>query len=118
MKVVVSILISLAFHVFIGWEWSAVGGILAGFWTIRRGWLNGMLAVGASWSLLVVYNIVVAQASTVEYFRIGGELLGGLPEAVIPVATIVVACIIGALSGLLGTAIAGLRKEPVVVEIE
>lgn len=118
MKVIISICVALGFHVFAGWEWSLLGAILAGFWVIKKGWLSGLLTLSLSWGLLIVLNLVVATQATQKYFEFAGSILGGLPSVVLPLATILVGGLLGALGGFVGSSLAGLDKEPVVVEIE
>ncbi|NND72662.1 MAG: hypothetical protein HKN43_13880 [Rhodothermales bacterium] len=118
MKLAITTLLSVGLHVAVGWQWSVVGGIVAGFWAIRRGWIAGGVTVGLAWSILLAYSLFDAFNPVLRMFEVAGQLVGGLPAVFTPVAIVLCGFLLGLLAGFLGEALAGLREEPVVVEID
>ncbi len=112
-KVILGIFLAILLHVVFGWQWSIVAGAVVGWWIIRKGWLFGALTVGCAWSILVAYNYVVAPES---FGRLTSTLSGfvpGAPAWSIPVATILIGTLLGAVGGFLGQAVVplGTRGE-------
>lgn len=109
----IGILIALATHVFAGWMWSVSGAMVAGFMVSRRPAWTGLLAMIASWGLLIAWNMAIAPTESFNMMETMGKLLGGMPGIVIPLATLVVAGLLGLLAGSLGGALKkGLKPEP------
>lgn len=98
---------ALALHILLGWQWSIVGGVAAGYGARRFAWAAGMIAVALSWMLLVVYNFAVAPAEMARFVKITSALFGNMPGPMLVLTTI----LIGALLGLLGGMIGGLARN-------
>jgi hypothetical protein len=102
LKVVIGALLSIAFHLLLGWEWTALAGIAVGMASIRRGWLAGALSLVLGWGAILAYSFIVAPGPTSELTRIFGGLMGNLPAAATVALTLLIPTVIGALSGWLG----------------
>jgi hypothetical protein len=100
--------LALALHLVLGWVWTPIAGMVAGFWVGRRGWVAGMAAAGLSWSLLVLYSFVAAPRATAEMASVFGGILGNLPGAAVVGMTLLIGGLLGALGGLAGSSIARL----------
>lgn len=74
--------------------------------------------MSVAWGVLIVVNLIQAPTATQKYFEFAGSILGGLPSIVLPIATLAVAALLGAFAGFVGSSLAQMNKEPVVVEIE
>lgn len=107
-KIAAVVLLALAFHLMLGWAWSPVAGLAAGFWIGRRGWIAGMAAVGLSWLLLVTYSFAAAPRATAAMADVFGGILGNLPGAAIVGMTLLIGALLGALGGLAGSSLARL----------
>ncbi|MGA7304946.1 MAG: hypothetical protein WBW88_08730 [Rhodothermales bacterium] len=97
-----SLIVALAFHLFLGWPWSIVGGAVAGLSMPRFGWLVGALAVGCSWSLLVLYNFAAAAPESARFLRITGGLFGNMSGVMVVVVTVLIGLVLGLLGGTIG----------------
>ncbi len=95
--------LSLAIHVILGWAWTLLAGLVAGFFAKRLHGLAGGLAVGLAWSMLIVYSFAVAGAPTGRMITVTGYIFGGLPSVLVLVATLLIGVILGTAGGLLST---------------
>ena len=107
----IGVLVAIAAHVLFGWVWSASGALLAGFLSTRRSAWTGAVALVLSWGILLAWNLAVATAESFNMMETMGDLLGGMPGIVIPLATLLVAGLIGLLAGALGGALRPNRKR-------
>ncbi|MFV1980873.1 MAG: hypothetical protein ACC655_06945, partial [Rhodothermia bacterium] len=78
MLILLAVLFSLALHILLGWQWSLLGGAVAGYGAGRFAWAAGMVAVALSWTLLVVYNFAVAPAEMARFVEIASGLFGNM----------------------------------------
>lgn len=119
MRFLLSIVLSLVAHVFLGWSWSVIGGITCGYWLSSKEGvgaalvtgLMGALCVGMSWAILVGYNMVQAQAEVRTMLEIMGGILGNLPGSVIVVLTIFIGAVLGMLGALIGNQARRIRES-------
>ena len=89
-------------HLFLGW-WSVIPAAALGALVSQgKGWLTGLVGVLLAWAGFVAYSYGIAPGPTSEMARSLGQLAGGLPTATIPVATLLVGALLGAVSGWLG----------------
>lgn len=102
MLLVLATLVALALHVLLGWQWSIVGGVIAGFGINRFGWALGAAAVSVSWLLLVVYNFAVAPAEMARFVEVTSGLLGNMPGPMLVVTTVLLGTVLGLSGGLMG----------------
>lgn len=110
MRFLLSIAICLLAHVFLGWSWSAVGGLVCGFLLESKKETAGLLlsgfsgaaCVGISWGLLIAYNFVVSSSSTNSMLEMMGGIMGNLHGSIIVLLTLFIGSLIGLTSGLVG----------------
>jgi hypothetical protein len=95
--------LSLLVHLVLGWGWTIVAGIVAGFWIDRRGWLVGAAGVGLGWLILVGHAAAVAGPEVGEMARVMGEVFGGFPGAVIYLLSVVLGLVLGLIGGVIGS---------------
>ncbi|MBT8399655.1 MAG: hypothetical protein KJO98_04200 [Rhodothermia bacterium] len=115
----ISGVIALVVHVLLGWPWSILGGVAAGWLAPRGGWWRGALAVGMAWLILIGYNFIVANGPVREMHRVVAGVAGDLPGWTIPGLSLFVGILIGAAGGLVGTSLARVgarRKERTVYQ--
>ena len=101
--ILVGTLLSLVTHLVLGWAWTMLAGLVAGFLVERRRWLAGGLAVGLAWGLLIAHSFAVAPAPTWRMITFTGSLFGGLPGPVVPIATVLIGVAFGTVGSLLCT---------------
>lgn len=101
-RILIGLGIAIILHLLLGWAWSIGGGIAAGLYCQRRAWLAGGIAVGLSWALFVAHAFIVAPEPAIRLVAIMGAMFGGLPGALIPVATVLVGGLLGVVGGTLG----------------
>ena len=97
--------VALILHISAGWMWTPLAGIFGGIAGKKSGWRIGAYGLGASWSVLVLYNLITATSEVVEMGRVLGELFGGLPGLLIFIFTALIGLLLGAVSGKLGTSL-------------
>jgi hypothetical protein len=95
-------IVALAAHLTLGWAWSCTGGVVTGLLVARRQWLGGVIVLTTSWTVLVLFNLIVAPGPVLEMHRVVGQIFAQGPGWLVPVATILSASILGLISGLLG----------------
>ena len=105
LRVWVGFAISMLFHLIFGWAWSMVGGMTVGLIQVKHAWLAGGIANGMSWASFVAHAFIVAPEPTQRLMTIMGALFGGIPDALIPLITIIVGVLLGAAGGALGAAL-------------
>lgn len=93
-----STIVGLVAHVLLGWQFSFLGGVVAGVRSSSRGWLNGTLAGALAWMSLLAYNLTVASEPTAAMLSSMGAIFGGLTGWGLLILTICP----GALLGLAG----------------
>ncbi len=98
-------MITMLFHVLLGWAWSIAGGIAVGLFRAERAWIVGGIATGLSWAAFVIHAFVVAPEPTQRLMEIIGALFGGISGILVPFVTIMVGILIGASGGALGASI-------------
>lgn len=101
----ISCIVALALHVVLGWPWSILGGLAAGWLEPRGGWWRGALAVGSAWLILIGYNVLAAAGPVREMHRVVASVAGNLPAWTIPVLSVFVGLSLGAAGGLVGTSL-------------
>jgi hypothetical protein len=95
----------LGLHVALGWAWTVGGGVLVGLWRPRRGWVWGASGGALGWASLVGYTAATAPASLRLLLETVGALGGNIPEEAVVGATVVLGSALGALGGVLGSAV-------------
>jgi hypothetical protein len=108
LKVVLSSLLALALHVAVGWAWTALAGVVSGWWALKRGWLAGASAVGLAWGALVCWNYAVAPQEVSTMWRTLGQFAAGAPAWLVPILTVLAGVLIGAAGGWFGAEVARL----------
>ncbi|MDA0683026.1 MAG: hypothetical protein O2797_08835 [Bacteroidetes bacterium] len=108
---ILSLLVSIALHVFMGWSWSIAGAVLVGALQPRLGWLAGGTVLTLSWGLLIGSNFFVAPKETFNMINTVAQLIGDLPGFVTVAATLMIAFVLGSASGWLGAAITQKRSS-------
>ena len=103
MILLLAAILSLVFHVLLGWQWALVGGVVAGLGSTRLGWVVGTIAVALSWTVLVIYNFAVAPAEMARFIEITSGLFGNMPGAMLVVTTISLGAVLGLLGGVIGS---------------
>ena len=106
-----SILVALSIHLVVGWQWSIAGGLLAGVFHTRTGWLTGTMAVGISWALLILYNFVAAPEASARFLVVTGGILGNLSGPMVVVVTVLIGALVGLLGGLMGSLLRTLADD-------
>lgn len=102
MLLLLAALCALALHILLGWQWSLIGGIVAGYGVRRFAWAAGMIVVALSWILLVVYNFAVAPAEMARFVKITSGLFGNMPGPILVLTTILIGALLGVLGGIIG----------------
>lgn len=112
LRILATAVLALVLHLALGWAWTVVAGFAGGFWAAQRtsggrllsgwGWLVGALGVGIEWTVLVLYNFVVAGGATGRMMHTVGGLLGNLPGFAVVLLTVLVGAVLGAVGGLAG----------------
>lgn len=105
-----SLLLSMVLHLFVGWPWSIVGAIIVGAVHPKAGWLAGGALLTVSWAALIGSNILLAPQEAFNMINTVALLLGDLPGLVTVVATLIIAFVLGSASGWLGAAITQKRS--------
>ncbi len=108
---IIGLLVALAFHLALGWQFSAIGAIVAGFLAPQKGVRVGALSVAFGWGLLIIFNFVVATPETVEMTRIMAALLGNLPPFVTVLITLCIGLLLGSIGGWVGSAMKSTRDK-------
>jgi len=98
-------LIALGIHLAFGWQYSVLGGVLAGLLAPDKAVWSGSIALFLSWGSLVVYNFVTAGQETINMIGVIAQLMGELPSVVAVAVTLMIALVLGALGGWLGDAL-------------
>ncbi len=111
MKLLVTLVLSLALHLVLGWAWTILAGIVVGAWAIRWGWLLGGAGVGLGWLVIIVYDFVVAPTPVQRMTETFGGILGGLPGIGIVFITLLIGVLLGTVGGGLGTQIRLFAKQ-------
>ncbi len=103
MAIITSIILSILLHVFVGWEWTVLAGVLCGWLMTRQGWLGGAVSVAAGWGIFVLYDYISAPAQIGRMLEATGQIFGNLPGPVVVVLTIFIGGLLGLLGGLVGS---------------
>ncbi|HET6566811.1 MAG TPA: hypothetical protein VFG50_02530 [Rhodothermales bacterium] len=111
MKPAISLSLAILLHVFFGWAWTVLAGVLAGMWIPRRGWLVGAAVVALDWLLLVIWNYVVAGHEVSRMLTAVGGIIGNLPGPVVVGVTLLVGALLGMFGGLIGSSITALARQ-------
>ena len=102
--------LSVAGHILFGW-WAVIPvAALGALFSQGKGWLTGLAGVLLAWAGIVAYSFVLATGPTAEMARSVGQLAGGLPPATIPVATLLMGALLGAVSGMLGHSVRNITR--------
>lgn len=100
--VLLSIVITCIAHVLLGWQWTLLGGIVAGILApSRASWAGVLTGVGA-WGVLIAYNLIVAQERIATMLSTSGAIFGGVPGWVPVIASLAMGAIlafVGAMAG-------------------
>ena len=101
-------MLALLLHIFLGWAWTPIAGLVAGLWKGIGGWWTGGVAVGSSWLAIVGYTLFVAPDASMRLADILASMLGGVPAFLVFVATVALGVVSGTAAGGLGTGIRSL----------
>lgn len=101
----IGVAVSLVTHVYLGWMWSVSGAFMAGILVSRFAGWTGMVTLVMSWGMLIAWNLAIATEESFNMMETMGELLGGMPGVVIPLATLLIAGLLGFLAGAVGGAL-------------
>ena len=102
-------LVALLLHVFVGWEWSPLAAIVGGYLHRSNGAALGSLSVGLVWAGLVFFNLLAAPAQVLEMASVVGALMGNFPDWTVFLASILIGSTLGAVAGLLGQSLSALN---------
>lgn len=100
------IALSVVVHILVGWGWTFIVAVAAGYILGRSGWMTGALVLAAGWMLLVGYNFRVAPYETGQMLATMGALMGNLPAWLVVCVTLLIGTALGALGGAAGAHIA------------
>lgn len=106
------LLLALMLHLFLGWQWTLLAGVVYGFYARRLGALLSSLACGLSWAQLVLWNLAVAPFETGNLTEAVGGLLGNIPSWAVVAVTILIGMLCGLLGALIGRRIRLLFRPP------
>ena len=107
----VGLLVALAAHLLMGWAWSVLGPLSAGFLSMKRGAWNGLVVLVLAWGGIMAWNVAAASQESLNMMETLGGLLGGMPALVVPVATLLIAARLGAVAGWLGHSLKPRKKS-------
>lgn len=110
MKILVGAAVSLAGLAVGPWYLSGIGGLVVGFWVIRRGWLAGAAAVSIAWLVALIWNYSVALTEVRNLSATMGDFVG-IPGWLFPLATIILGFVLGTATGAVGSSVAALRPN-------
>lgn len=100
-----AVIVAVSAHVFLGWMWSPLGAVLAGFLVTKRGFAAGALTTILAWGGIVTWSWFQAPVETMEMWRVVAGIVGNLPPAATVVVTLGIAGLLGMAAGLLGAAL-------------
>ncbi len=98
-------------HLGLGWQWTVLGGLIAGLSSSRWGALVGGFAVTLEWAALVLFNFAVAPAESARFVDIGSRLLGGMAPAMLVAATVALGGIVGLMGGAIGSRVRAIYEQ-------
>lgn len=101
--IIVGVVISCVMYIFFGWVTALMTFPFAlAIQRPHRGWLAGSIITLISWAILLAANFVIApEPSSHAVSTIAGFI--GQPTFVPPVASLLIAALVGALAGMLGS---------------
>jgi hypothetical protein len=105
LSLIVGLAVALVLHILFGWMWGVAGSLVSGFISDKRPGTNGALTLMGAWGVLIGWNMAIAPAENMNMMDTMANLLGGMPGFVIPVATLLVADLLGLVAGSLGASI-------------
>ena len=105
-----SLAVTVAIHLFLGWEWTILGGILCGWLVSDRAWLKGAIAVGGAWGVQILIDWLAAPGPVGTMLHTVGQILGNMPAALVVGVTIAIGCLLGYFGGLIGSLIKGIGQ--------
>lgn len=97
------LLLAVLLHVLLGWEWTIVAGVAAGYVYGKRGWLVGAAIVASDWLLLLVFNYFVDARAIGSMTAAMGSILGNMPSFAVVAITLLIGFLIGLVGGAAGT---------------
>ena len=100
---IIGVATAIVLHFFLGWQFSVIGAMVAGFFSTGSSWKAGMMALGTAWGLLVLYNFMVAPSESITFIELVGALFGGMPGFVVVVLTVAIGMVLGAAGGWAGS---------------
>jgi len=100
----IGVLICLAAHIVLGWEYGVVGAIFVGWAAENGGFKLGAMTMGISWSILIGYNFIIAGPESVKMIKVMASIMGDLPGFATIVITLGVSLVLGGIGGLSGAA--------------
>ena len=103
-----AVLLALVLHLTLGWAWTPLAGLLAG-WHMR-GWIFGALVVGVDYGLLVAFSFAVDPRAVGTMTDTMGGFLGNMPSGAVVALTVLIGVVLGGLSGAAGAQGARLVK--------
>ncbi len=109
MKFLVSAAAAVAVHLLVGWWATPFVALAAGAWQGRGGWWMGLAVLVAAWGALVAYTAFAGAGGLGRMSAAMGAVLG-VPAVLVPVATLVIAALLGAVGGLAGAGLRGLVR--------
>ncbi|HAY37584.1 MAG TPA: hypothetical protein DCY57_11560 [Bacteroidetes bacterium] len=99
---IISVLVALIAHYFLGWQYSIIGAFLAGYFSHKSPVRSGALTLLVSWGALIAYNYVVAASEVMAMTAVVAAIVGEAP-AFLPVAiTLFISVLMGAVGGWAG----------------
>ena len=112
---VLGMLLSIGLHVLLGWAWTILAAVLAGYWAHRGGWWIGLLTLLLGWGSLLLGFTLINSESVRPTTEVMGGILGGVPGVAVVMAPLAIASLLGALGGAAGSAASLLRygEQPV-----
>ncbi len=117
MILILAIALSILIHLFVGWEYTILAGVFAGYFGKKFGPIQGMAALGIAWMSLLFWNFIVAKDPASKLVDFFSHLLGDLSPGLVLILIIGIACILGLLGGLIGQQIRMLFNKPKVQQI-
>jgi hypothetical protein len=97
-------LASSGLHALVGWELALIVPVCCTFFVTERAWLQGLVITVFAWCVLMLANYVLAPEPMVRLLPTLAGFINA-PAALLPVASMLLAALVGTLAGVLGASL-------------
>lgn len=94
--------LSVGLHLFAGWAWTPLAGVVAAVVTPRRGWLWGGAGVALGWLTLILYTAVAAPGGFSALLEVVGDFARNIPGEAMVGLSVLLGASLGAIGGAAG----------------